>query len=107
MAKSPTGARWRMPGATAVFYMGLARLDHIVQELMAHGAPADRPAALIARGTTAEQRVLTATLGTLRHAASGAKLQSPALLVVGDVVSLHSTLAWFDNGAAADLFQSA
>jgi hypothetical protein len=27
--------------------------------------------------------------------------------VVGDVVSLHSTLAWFDNGVAADLFQSA
>jgi uroporphyrin-III C-methyltransferase / precorrin-2 dehydrogenase / sirohydrochlorin ferrochelatase len=105
--KEPDWRSLAMAGATVVFYMGLARLDHIVAELLAHGAPADRPAALIAQGTTLDQRVLTATLGTLRSAASDAKLQSPALLVVGDVVSLHSTLAWFDSGAAADLFQTA
>jgi uroporphyrin-III C-methyltransferase / precorrin-2 dehydrogenase / sirohydrochlorin ferrochelatase len=105
--KEPDWRSLAMPGATAVFYMGVARLDHIVEELMAHGAPADRPAALIAQGTTVDQRVLTATLGTLRNAAAHAKLQSPALLVVGDVVSLHSTLAWFHGGAAADLFQTA
>ena len=60
---------WRalaLPGATAVFYMGLARLDHIVEKLLEHGAPADRPAALIAQGTTANQRVITATLATIR-----------------------------------------
>jgi hypothetical protein len=34
-------------------------------------------------------------------------MESPALLVVGDVVALHSTLAWFDTAAGADLSQSA
>jgi uroporphyrin-III C-methyltransferase/precorrin-2 dehydrogenase/sirohydrochlorin ferrochelatase len=101
---------WRalaMPGATAVFYMGLARLDHIVEKLLEHGAPATRPAGIIAQGTTANQRVITATLATIRGVSSAANLESPALLLVGDVVALHSTLAWFDTAAGVDLSQSA
>jgi uroporphyrin-III C-methyltransferase / precorrin-2 dehydrogenase / sirohydrochlorin ferrochelatase len=106
---------WRAlaaPGHTAVFYMGLARLQHIVARLLAHGAPAARPAAIVVHGTTARQRVITATLGTLAETASGANLESPALLIVGDVVALHSSLAWFgaassESEAAADLSQTA
>jgi uroporphyrin-III C-methyltransferase / precorrin-2 dehydrogenase / sirohydrochlorin ferrochelatase len=101
---------WRalaMPGATAVFYMGLARLDHIVQKLLEHGAPGTRPAGVVAQGTTANQRVITATLATIRGASSEAGLESPALLVVGDVVALHSTLAWFDTAAGVDLSRTA
>jgi len=106
---------WRAlaaPGITAVFYMGLARLEHIVAKLTANGAPADRPAGIVVHGTSARQRVITATLGTLAQAASVANLESPALLIVGDVVALHSTLAWFgaassESEAAADLSQTA
>lgn len=92
---------------TAVFYMGLARLEHIVGRLLAHGATATTPAAVIAQGTTAAQRVVTATLGTLQQACAGANLQSPALLVIGDVVSLQGALAWFNSDAVADLSQTA
>ena len=101
---------WRalaMPGATAVFYMGLARLDHIVERLLAHGAEPVRPAGIIAQGTTPNQRVITATLATIRDVSSGANLESPALLIVGEVVALHSTLAWFGAAAEADLSQTA
>jgi len=101
---------WRslaLPGATAVFYMGLGRLDHIVTKLIEHGALGARPAAIIAQGTTATQRVIAATLASIRDISSGANLQSPALLVVGDVVALHSSLAWFNTGAAVDLSQIA
>jgi uroporphyrin-III C-methyltransferase/precorrin-2 dehydrogenase/sirohydrochlorin ferrochelatase len=101
---------WRalaMPGATAVFYMGLARLDHIVEKLLEHGAPPTRPAGIIAQSTTANQRVITSTLATIRGVSSAATVESPALLVVGDVVALHSTLAWFDTAAGVDLSQSA
>jgi uroporphyrin-III C-methyltransferase/precorrin-2 dehydrogenase/sirohydrochlorin ferrochelatase len=102
---------WRalsMPGATAVFYMGLARLDHIVEKLLEHGAAATRPAGVIAQGTTATQRVITATLATIRDVAADANLESPALLVVGDVVALHSTLAWFSTTTAGiDLSRTA
>jgi uroporphyrin-III C-methyltransferase/precorrin-2 dehydrogenase/sirohydrochlorin ferrochelatase len=101
---------WRalaMPGATAVFYMGLARLEHIVEKLLEHGAPAKRPAGIIAQGTTANQRVITATLATIHGVASEANVESPALLVVGDVVALHSTLAWFGTAAGIDLSRTA
>jgi uroporphyrin-III C-methyltransferase / precorrin-2 dehydrogenase / sirohydrochlorin ferrochelatase len=101
---------WRAlsaPGMTAVFYMGLARLENIVAKLLEHGAAASRPVGVIAQGTTANQRVITATLGTIVKMASEAALESPALLIVGDVVALHSALAWFNAGAAADLSQTA
>jgi len=101
---------WRAlatPGATAVFYMGLARLDHIVEKLLQHGASATLPAGIIAQATTPNQRVITATLATIIDASSKANVASPALLVVGDVVALHSTLAWFGASAAVDLSRTA
>jgi uroporphyrin-III C-methyltransferase/precorrin-2 dehydrogenase/sirohydrochlorin ferrochelatase len=110
---APGGAQepdWRalaMPGITAVFYMGLARVDQLAQKLLEHGAPGSRPAAVIAQGTTANQRVVTATLATIQDAATAAKLDSPALLIVGDVVALQSSLAWFNAGTAVDLSQTA
>jgi uroporphyrin-III C-methyltransferase/precorrin-2 dehydrogenase/sirohydrochlorin ferrochelatase len=93
-------------GSTAVFYMGLARMDHILTKLMEHGADPALPAALIGHGTLPTQRVVTATLGTLREASMGMGLESPVLLVVGEVVALQSALSWFNSGATADLSQS-
>jgi uroporphyrin-III C-methyltransferase / precorrin-2 dehydrogenase / sirohydrochlorin ferrochelatase len=101
---------WRAlgaPGNTAVFYMGLARLDHIVAMLLEHGASPALPAGIIAQGTTPDQRVVTASLATIASASAAANLESPALLVVGDVVALHSTLAWFGATAGVDLSRTA
>ena len=102
---------WRAlaaPGTTVVFYMGLARLDRIVARLLEHGAPGTRPAALIAQASTAQQRVVAATLESLGAARAREELESPALLVVGDVAALHASLAWFKTGGAEiDLSQSA
>jgi uroporphyrin-III C-methyltransferase / precorrin-2 dehydrogenase / sirohydrochlorin ferrochelatase len=85
------------PGQTVVFYMGLARLPEILRQLVAHGAPADRAAALIEHGTQATQRVLVADLATLATKAAEANVASPALLIVGEVTRLHETLHWFNS----------
>ena len=101
---------WRMlalPGATAVFYMGVAHLDHIVRNLLQNGAAPSRPAALVANGTLPNQQVIAATLSTIGDAATAAALESPALLIVGEVVALNSMLAWFSALPEADLSQSA
>ena len=82
---------------TIVFYMGLANARHIAASLMANGAPADRPAAIVAQGTTEKQRTVVATLSTLGSACDQALLGSPALLIVGDVVNLQPALAWFNT----------
>jgi uroporphyrin-III C-methyltransferase / precorrin-2 dehydrogenase / sirohydrochlorin ferrochelatase len=106
-AKEPDWRALAMPGVTAVFYMGLARLDHIVGRLLEHGAAPTRPAAIITEGTTSRQRVLTATLATICDVAAGADLESPALLIVGDVVALQASLGWFNTGEPAGLSQTA
>ncbi len=78
------------PG-TLVVFMGLARLDEIVREMIAGGQSPDTPAAVIANGTLPDERVVRAPLQ--RIARSARDLDSPALLVVGDVVSLADELA--------------
>jgi uroporphyrin-III C-methyltransferase/precorrin-2 dehydrogenase/sirohydrochlorin ferrochelatase len=94
---------WRAlagPGQTAVFYMGLQRLPVIVERLLQHGAPTGRAAAVVAQGSLESQRVVNASFGTLVAACEAAGLASPALLIVGDVVDLQATLAWFSPGAS-------
>jgi len=101
---------WRalaQPGITAVFYMGLARIEHIAAKLVAHGAAAALPAAIVAQGTLEDQRVIVGTLATIADATAAADVRSPALLVVGEVVSLHHSLAWFNDAPPLEASQSA
>lgn len=88
------------PGQTSVFYMGLGHLENIAARLQEHGVPADRAAAVIEEGTRAQQRVVTGTLADLADKVREAAIQSPALLIVGEVTRLHDTLRWFNAAAA-------
>ena len=49
------------------------------------------------QGTRAAQRVVTGTLADLAQKAQEAGVQSPALLIVGEVTRLHDTLRWFNT----------
>jgi uroporphyrin-III C-methyltransferase/precorrin-2 dehydrogenase/sirohydrochlorin ferrochelatase len=105
--REPDWAALAKPGITAVFYMGLARIEHIAAQLRQHGAADTLPAAVIAQATLENQRVITGTLATIAAAADRAGVESPALLVVGDVVSLHDSLAWFNTTAPLQISQTA
>jgi uroporphyrin-III C-methyltransferase/precorrin-2 dehydrogenase/sirohydrochlorin ferrochelatase len=101
---------WRAlakPGITAVFYMGLARMEQIAAQLVAHGAATSLPAAVVAQGTLQDQRVVTGTLATIAEMTAASNVRSPALLIVGEVVSLHASLAWFNTALPAEFSQSA
>ncbi|MGM0411889.1 MAG: uroporphyrinogen-III C-methyltransferase [Pseudomonadota bacterium] len=80
------------PQQTVVVYMGLHGLERVCHEMVAAGAPATMPAALVEHGTLETQRVVTGTLGDLPARAEGLELQSPAVLIVGEVVNLQATL---------------
>jgi uroporphyrin-III C-methyltransferase/precorrin-2 dehydrogenase/sirohydrochlorin ferrochelatase len=84
------------PSHTVVFYMGLNQLESIVTRLLEHGAPETRAAAIIEQGTRVTQRVVTATLKDLVSKAAEARVESPALLIVGEVTRLHDALHWFN-----------
>ncbi len=85
------------PGHTVVFYMGLNQLQNIVARLREHGVPETRAAALIEHGTRPSQRVVTATIADLVQKAAEARVESPALLIVGEVTRLHEALHWFNT----------
>ncbi|PYI52209.1 uroporphyrinogen-III C-methyltransferase [Paenibacillus flagellatus] len=82
---------------TIVFLMGVANIGTICGELMAHGRDPDTPGAVIRMGTWMEQRTVVGTLATLPTLVKEAGLQSPAIIIVGDVVKLREKLAWFEK----------
>jgi uroporphyrin-III C-methyltransferase len=90
---------------TLVVLMGLGRLAWIVEQLVAAGRHPDTPAAVVSRGTLADQRVVGAELARLPDAVAAADLPGPALLVVGDVVRLSDRIAWFGGGASISPLQ--
>ena len=73
---------------TLVVYMGVARLAHIVAELSAAGMGPATPACAIENGTLANQRQVLTTLEGLVKDVEQARLGSPALIVIGEVVRL-------------------
>jgi uroporphyrin-III C-methyltransferase/precorrin-2 dehydrogenase/sirohydrochlorin ferrochelatase len=70
---------------TLVVLMPLGRLGELARSL-GKVLPGDRPAAVIASATTAEQRTVRAPLDRIARAAADEGLEAPALLVVGEVV---------------------
>jgi uroporphyrin-III C-methyltransferase/precorrin-2 dehydrogenase/sirohydrochlorin ferrochelatase len=83
------------PNQTVVIYMGLSGLPDICQKMMAHGAPSELPVAVVQDGSSRTQAVVTGCLSNIAERVSSKKLQSPSLTIIGNVVKLHSELAWF------------
>lgn len=83
--------------ATLVFLMGVKNLANIVKNLVAHGKSADTPVALVRWGTTTQQQTVAGTLEDIVERVKKARLKSPAVIVIGHVVSLRKELAWFDE----------
>ena len=83
------------PNQTVVIYMGLMKAAHIQQQLLAAGRAAQTPVAIIENGTRLEQRIITTELSELAERVSSEQVQSPALLIIGEVVSLQRQLHWF------------
>lgn len=82
---------------TCVFLMGLAHVKSIAAGLIKAGRRADTPAAVISNGTLAAQRKCIGTLADIGGKIEKAKLTSPAIIVVGDVVSLNDRLDFFEK----------
>jgi uroporphyrinogen III methyltransferase/synthase len=79
-------------GGTLVVLMGVARLEENTSALLRGGRSPETPAALIERGWSPEERLVVGTLGDIVERAKEADVRSPAILVVGDVVTLSEKL---------------
>jgi uroporphyrin-III C-methyltransferase/precorrin-2 dehydrogenase/sirohydrochlorin ferrochelatase len=87
------------PHKTLVFYMGLRNLGNICENLMNNGLSSDMPVALVQKGTTPEQKVVVSDLGNAPDSAQNAALESPTLIIVGEVVKLRDKLNWLEANA--------
>jgi uroporphyrinogen III methyltransferase/synthase len=82
---------------TLVFLMGVGNLAHITQSLIDHGRSPETPVAVIQRGTVPEQRTVTGVLRDIAEKAKKEEIRPPAVIVVGEVVSLRKDLAWYEK----------
>jgi len=81
---------------TVVFYMGLHSLARLTEGLVDAGRSSETPIAIVSNASMPNQQVLTGTLATIVAKQEQAQLPTPALLIMGDVVSLHHDLAWYN-----------
>ncbi|MCI9252169.1 MAG: hydroxymethylbilane synthase [Lachnospiraceae bacterium] len=80
---------------TLAFLMGLGNLPRIRKELIAGGKDPKTPAAVIQEGTTARQRTAVGTLATIEEEVKKAGIKTPAIILVGEVISMKEELDWF------------
>lgn len=87
---------------TIVFYMGLTRANEISEKLLAGGLAADTPVAIIENGCRKNQRTLVSDVAHFPEIVLQENIQSPALIIVGQVVKLKEQLqlqSWLQLGA--------
>jgi uroporphyrinogen III methyltransferase/synthase len=82
---------------TLIFLMGVKNLPHIVENLIKEGKSQDTPCAVIQWGTTPKQKVAIGTLENIVDKVAEAGITAPAIIVVGEVVSLREKFKWFET----------
>lgn len=82
---------------TLVFLMSVSSMEKILNGLMEAGMDPGMPAAVLERGTTAKQRRVSATVGTLKEESEKAGIGTPAIIVVGKVCALAEDLRWAEE----------
>ncbi|ADH85242.1 uroporphyrinogen-III C-methyltransferase [Desulfurivibrio alkaliphilus] len=82
---------------TLVFYMGIKNLPNIVANLIKHGRDPQTPVAVVRWASTPEQRSVVGTLASISEVVRQAGITPPALVVVGEVVSLREVINWYEK----------
>src|SRR5271170_7256023 len=83
-------------GQPIVLYMVMHNLERIAAALLQAGLAAETPAAIIASATTPKERVLISTLENLAQDSRAQKIEPPAIVVVGDIVTTRARLIGAD-----------
>ncbi|MDF9760105.1 uroporphyrinogen III methyltransferase/synthase [Peribacillus simplex] len=82
---------------TVAFYMGVANLPYIRENLINHGKPGNTPALVIQWGTYGRQETVEGTLDDIVERVCERSLGNPAVTLIGDIISLRGKLQWFEN----------
>jgi uroporphyrin-III C-methyltransferase/precorrin-2 dehydrogenase/sirohydrochlorin ferrochelatase len=86
--------------ATLVMLMATEHLQVIAATLIRHGRNAKAPVSVITDGTLPSQRTINTRLDTVAHGAAGAGIGPPAVVVIGEVVTISEQIAELCGGLA-------
>ena len=98
--KQKTNIQWDLLARgknTLVFLMGVKNLSNIIDNLIKNGKSANTPIALIRWGTTLKQKTITGTLENIVEKTRQAQIKPPAVIIIGEVVSLRNKMKWFES----------
>lgn len=99
-AKPGTAIDWQQVArihGTKVLMMAVDKLPAITAALIEGGLAASTPAAAVRWGTTASQTTVIGTLSDIADKVAEAGMESPAVVIIGDVVRLREQLNWFET----------
>ncbi|KAB8138898.1 uroporphyrinogen-III C-methyltransferase [Gracilibacillus oryzae] len=82
---------------TLAIYMGMSNLSFITEKLIQAGKKRSTPVAIIQEGTTKQQKAVTGTLATIGTLVQQEKIKNPAMIIVGEVVSIGENLQRLKN----------
>lgn len=82
---------------TLIFLMGIAALHDICSNLISAGIDVNMPAAVLQQGTTAGQKRVVATVSTLEDEVARQGIETPAIIVVGEVCKLSQKFGWYEK----------
>ncbi len=98
--KENSGINWEKLATgvgTLVIYMGIKNLPIIVANMIRYGRDPKTPVAVVRWASTPEQRSVVGTLETIAQVVKDADIKPPSLIIIGEVVSLRSTIDWYEQ----------
>jgi uroporphyrin-III C-methyltransferase len=96
--KKKSSIRWKAvtkAADTIVIFMGLEQLRHIISNLTKAGLNKNTKIAIVQNATSSVQQVITGSLDNIESKVKLKKIQSPAIIIVGNVVGIQKKIEWF------------
>lgn len=91
---------------TRILYMAAKNLELFLGKMFQHGTDPNLPIAVVEQATTMHQQFHPSTLGNAHKDLLGKSFSSPSLVIVGKVVGLYKTFAWFEPKEKGSVFLS-
>jgi uroporphyrin-III C-methyltransferase len=98
MEKKKYSIRWKAvtkAADTIVIFMGLEQMKYIISNLIRAGLNKNTNIAVVQNATSSIQRVITGTLYNIESKVKLKKIQSPSIIIVGNVVGIQKKIQWF------------
>ena len=102
-AKKQDWATLSKLNSTLVFYMGVRRIDAIVEGLIKNGMDKDTPIAIVQNATLNSQAIITSNLGEIVRKVQKYKKLTPAIIIIGSVVNNYHNLKQYIESMPSDI----